>query len=41
MKKLIAMAVAALGVLASSAAYTGCILAFLDEPEMAKKMIER
>jgi len=41
MKKLFAMFLTAIGALAAGAAYTGCVVAFFDEPTMSKKMIER
>lgn len=41
MKKLFAMAIAALGALVAGAAYTGCIMGYFDEPEMSKRMIVR
>lgn len=41
MKKLFAMAIAALGALVAGAAYTGCVIGYFDEPEMSKRMIER
>ena len=41
MKKLFTMYLTAIGALAASAAYTGCIVAVIDEPTMSKKMIER
>lgn len=41
MKKLLAYFVAALGIMVSSSASMGCVLAFIDEPEMPKSMIER
>lgn len=41
MKKLFAMALSAIGVLAAGAASAACIIAVIDEPEMSKSMIER
>ncbi len=41
MKKLFAMAVSGLGILAAGAASTACLFLILDEPEMSKEMIER
>lgn len=39
MKKFIAMALAALGVVAAGAASAACIALCLDEPEMPKSML--
>jgi cyclic lactone autoinducer peptide len=39
MKKFIAMALAALGVIAAGAASTACVLMIFDEPEMPKSML--
>ena len=41
MKKLFAMVLAGIGVLAAGAASTACVVVLLDEPTMSKKMIER
>ena len=41
MKKLLAMLLAGVGVLAAGAASTACLLLVVDEPEMPKAMIER
>lgn len=41
MKKLFAMVLSGIGVLAAGAATTACALIILDEPEMSKSMIER
>jgi len=39
MKKFLAMALAALGVVAAGAASTACVLMIFDEPEMPKSML--
>lgn len=39
MKKLIAMALAAVGVIAAGAASAACIAIIFDEPEMPKSML--
>lgn len=41
MKKLLAMVLSGLGVLAAGAASAACIYFVVDEPEMPKSMIER
>lgn len=41
MKKLIAMILSGVGILASSAASTACVFLVLDEPVMSKEMIEK
>ncbi len=41
MKRLFAMVVSGLGILAAGAASTACLFLMLDEPEMSKEMIER
>ena len=41
MKKLLAMILAGVGVLAAGAASTACLILAIDEPEMPKSMIER
>ena len=41
MKKLFAMILSGVGILAAGAASTACLLFMLDEPEMSSKMIER
>ena len=41
MKKLLAMVLAGVGVLASGAASAACMFVVVDEPEMPKAMIER
>ena len=41
MKKLLAMVLSAVGILAAGAASAACIMFVLDEPEMSKAMIER
>lgn len=41
MKKLFAMVLSGLGILAAGAASTACLFLMLDEPEMSKEMIER
>ena len=41
MKKLFAMLLSGVGILAAGAATTACIWLVLDEPEMPKEMIER
>ena len=41
MKKLLAMVLTGLGVLAAGAASAACIYLVVDEPEMPKSMIER
>jgi len=39
MKKFIAMALAALGVIAAGAASAACVVAIFDEPTMPKSML--
>lgn len=39
MKKLIAMALAAVGVIAAGAASAACVAIIFDEPEMPKSML--
>ncbi len=41
MKKLFAMVLSGLGILAAGAVSTACVCLVLDEPEMSKEMIER
>lgn len=41
MKKLLAMILSGVGVLAAGAATTACWVVLLDEPSMPNKMIER
>lgn len=41
MKKLLAMVLSGIGIIAAGAASTACVLVVLDEPEMSKEMIER
>ena len=41
MKKLLAMLLAGVGVLAAGAASAACLMFVVDEPEMPKAMIER
>lgn len=41
MKKLFAMILSGVGILAAGAASTACLLFMLDEPEMSSKMIQR
>ena len=41
MKKYLAMALAAVGVLASGLATTGCWIFIIDEPEMPKSMLNK
>jgi len=41
MKKLLAMLLAGVGVLAAGAASAACVLIVLDEPKMPKAMLER
>ena len=41
MKKLLAMVLAGLGVVAAGAASAACLMFVLDEPTMSKEMIER
>ena len=41
MKKLLAMLLSGVGLLAAGAANAACIILVLDEPEMSKTMIER
>ena len=41
MKKLFAMVLSGLGIIAAGAASAACLVAVLDEPEMSKEMIER
>jgi cyclic lactone autoinducer peptide len=39
MKKIVAMLMLALGLVASTAASTGCMIVLVDEPEMPASMI--
>ena len=41
MKKYLAMALAAVGMLVSGIATTGCFIAVLDEPKMPKSMLNK
>lgn len=41
MKKLFAMILSGVGILAAGAASIGCAILIFDEPEMSSKMIER
>ncbi len=41
MKKLLAMILSGVGVLAAGAATTACVIVLIDEPAMPNKMIER
>ncbi len=41
MKKLLAMLLSGVGLLAAGAASAACLMFVLDEPEMSKRMIER
>ena len=41
MKKLFAMILSGVGILAAGAASMACPIIVLDEPEMSKKMIEK
>lgn len=41
MKKLLAMVLSGVGILAATAASTACVFFVLDEPVMSKKMIEK
>lgn len=41
MKKLLAMVLSGIGIIAAGAASAACVLVVLDEPEMSKEMIER
>ncbi len=41
MKKLLAMLLSGVGLLAAGAASAACIMFVLDEPEMSKRKIER
>ena len=41
MKKLLAMLLSGIGLLASGAASTACLVFVIDEPEMPRCMIER
>lgn len=41
MKKLLAMILSGVGVLAAGAATTACVIVLIDEPTMSKKMIEK
>lgn len=41
MKKLLAMVLSGVGILAAGAASAACLIVILDEPEMPKEMIER
>jgi len=41
MKKLFAMILSGVGILAAGAASVGCAIIVLDEPEMSRSMIEK
>ena len=41
MKKLFAMVLSGIGILAAGAASSACMVVLMDEPEMSKSMIER
>lgn len=41
MKKLLAMVLSGVGILAAGAATSACVMIVIDEPEMSKEMIER
>ena len=41
MKKLLAMILSGVGILAAGVGSAACALVILDEPEMSKEMIER
>lgn len=41
MKKLLAMVLSGVGILAAGAASAACVMIIVDEPEMPKEMIER
>ena len=41
MKKLLAMVLSGVGILAAGAATTACVMIVMDEPQMPKEMIER
>lgn len=41
MKKLFAMILSGVGILAAGAASSACLIVFMDEPQMSKSMIER
>lgn len=41
MKKLLAMVLSGVGIIAAGAASTACLMLVLDEPKMPKEMIER
>ena len=41
MKKLLAMILSGIGLLAAGAASAACVILVVDEPEMSKSMIER
>lgn len=41
MKKLLAMVLSGVGILAAGAASAACLIVILDEPEMPREMIER
>lgn len=41
MKKLFAMIVSGLGIIAAGAASSACLMFVVDEPEMPKSMIEK
>lgn len=41
MRKLLAMVISGLGILAAGTASAACLMIVLDEPEMSKEMIER
>lgn len=41
MKKLLAMVLSGIGIIAAGAASAACVMFVVDEPEMPKAMIER
>lgn len=41
MKKLLAMVLSGIGMIAAGAASAACVMIIIDEPEMSKEMIER
>ena len=41
MKKVLAMILSGVGLLAAGAASAACLILVIDEPEMSKRMIER
>lgn len=41
MKKLVAMILSGVGIIAAGAASAACIFIVLDEPEMSREMIEK